>query len=216
MLSKVIKPYVERAVIEINGGCNYTCQMCPQTNPGRHKGFLKKMSIDDFSYYAKQCIDRGVKVVNLEGSGEATLNRNLPHYIQILTDYNIKSFIFSNGFKFKGDLMKQCVDAGLSRIRFSIIGYNPEKYKEWMNRDAFELVKQNAIKAQEYISKSNGVTEIASYHLITDNTLDICGMIACYFEVGNFFKITKIKLTKTLKSKGYVIRYLNESSQKIR
>ena len=170
MLNKIIKPYVERAVIEINGGCNYTCQMCPQTNPGRHKGFLKKMSIDDFSYYAKQCIDRGVKVVNLEGSGEPTLNRNLPHYIQILTDYNIKSFIFSNGFKFKGDLMKQCVDAGLSRIRFSIIGYNSEKYKEWMNRDAFELVKQNAIKAQEYISKTNGVTEIASYHLITDNT----------------------------------------------
>ena len=170
MLNKIIKPYVERAVIEINGGCNYTCQMCPQTNPGRHKGFLKKMSIDDFSYYAKQCIDRGVKVVNLEGSGEATLNRNLPHYIQILTDYNIKSFIFSNGFKFKEDLMKQCVDAGLSRIRFSIIGYNSEKYKEWMNRDAFELVKQNAIKAQEYISKTNGVTEIASYHLITDNT----------------------------------------------
>ena len=169
MLNKVIKPYVERAVIEINGGCNYTCQMCPQTNPGRHKGFLKKMSIDDFSYYAKQCIDAGVKVVNLEGSGEATLNRNLPHYIQILTDYNIKSFIFSNGFKFKGDLMKQCVDAGLSRIRFSIIGYNPEKYKEWMNRDAFELVKQNAIEAQEYIAKTNGVTEIASYHLITDD-----------------------------------------------
>ena len=169
MLSKVIKPYVERAVIEINGGCNYTCQMCPQTNPGRHKGFLKKMSIDDFSYYAKQCIDRGVKVVNLEGSGEATLNRNLPHYIQILTDYNIKSFIFSNGFKFKGDLMKQCVDAGLSRIRFSIIGYTSEKYKEWMNRDAFELVKQNAIEAQKYIAETNGVTEIASYHLITDD-----------------------------------------------
>lgn len=169
MRETIIKPYIERAVIEINGGCNYTCQMCPQTNPGRHKGFLKQMKLDEFEKYVLQCAEKGVKVVNLEGSGEATLVRRLPEYIKILTDNNIKSYIFSNGFKFKGDFMKKCVDAGLSRIRFSIIGYDKDKYKEWMNRDAFEFVKQNAIKAQEYISSNNGVTELASYHLITDN-----------------------------------------------
>jgi hypothetical protein len=38
-----------------------------------------------------------------------------------------------------------------------------------MNRDAFEFVKKNAIAAQEYIAQTNGVTEISSYHLITDN-----------------------------------------------
>mgnify|MGYP003313409311 FL=1 len=169
MRKTIIKPYIERAVIEINGGCNYTCQMCPQTNPGRHKGFLKQMKLDEFEKYVMQCIDKGVKVVNLEGSGEATLIRRLPEYIQILTDNNIKSYIFSNGFKFKGNFMKKCIDAGLSRIRFSIIGYNQEKYKEWMNKNAFDFVKNNAIKAQEYISQTNGVTELASYHLITDN-----------------------------------------------
>lgn len=169
MREKIIKPYIERAVIEINGGCNYTCQMCPQTNPGRHKGFLKQMPLDEFENYVLQCVDKGVKVVNLEGSGEATLVRKLPEYIGILTKLNVKSYIFSNGFKFKGDFMKQCVDEGLSRIRFSIIGYDKDKYKEWMNRDAFESVKRNATEAQEYISQTNGVTEIASYHLITDD-----------------------------------------------
>lgn len=55
MRKKFIKPYIERAVIEINGGCNYTCQMCPQTNPGRHKGFLKQMKLDEFENYVLQC-----------------------------------------------------------------------------------------------------------------------------------------------------------------
>ena len=169
MNKKTIKPYIERAVIEINGGCNYSCQMCPQTNPGRHKGFLKKMPLDEFENYVIQCVEKGVKVVNLEGSGEATLNRNLPEYIKILTKHNVSSYIFSNAYRFKGDFMQQCVDEGLSRIRFSIIGYDSPTYQKWMNRDAFDIVKKQAIEAQEYISKTNGITEIASYHLITDN-----------------------------------------------
>ena len=152
MRSIIVEPKIQRAVIEINGGCNYSCEMCPQTNPGRHKGFLKKMPLDEFENYVLQCVERGVKVVNLEGSGEATLNRNLPEYIKILTKHNVLSYIFSNAFRFKGDYMQRCVDEGLSRIRFSIIGYNQEVYKKWMNKDAFNIVKQNAIEAQEYIA----------------------------------------------------------------
>ena len=49
---------IERAVIEVNGGCNYSCEMCPQTNPGRHKGFLKRMKIDMFEDIVKQCAER--------------------------------------------------------------------------------------------------------------------------------------------------------------
>lgn len=169
MKDTTIEPYIERAVIEINGGCNYTCQMCPQSNPGRHKGFLKRMPLDEFEKYVIECAKRGAKVVNLEGSGEATLNRRLPEYIKILTEHNLMSYIFSNGYRFKGDFMKECIDAGLTRIRFSIIGYNPEVYRKWMDIDAFETVKDNAIKAQEYIKETGASTEIASYHLITDN-----------------------------------------------
>ena len=169
MSNTIVEPYIERAVIEINGGCNYSCQMCPQSNPGRHKGFLKRMPLPEFEKYVVQCAERGAKVVNLEGSGEATLNTQLPEYIKILTKYNLMSYIFSNGYRFKGEFMEKCIDAGLTRIRFSIIGYNPEVYKKWMDIDAFGTVKDNAIKAQEYIRETGASTEIASYHLITDN-----------------------------------------------
>ena len=70
---------IDRAVIEINGGCNYTCAMCPQTTPegktgARGKSWLKKMPLDLFEEAVKQCASAGgLNVVNLEGSGEATL-----------------------------------------------------------------------------------------------------------------------------------------------
>ena len=102
---------LERAVIEINGGCNYSCEMCPQTNPGRHKGFLKVMKLDMFEDIVKQCAERGVKIINLEGSGEATLVRKLPEYIKIVRKYGARADICSNGFRFKGQYMKDCIDA---------------------------------------------------------------------------------------------------------
>ena len=38
---------LKRIVMEVFGGCNYTCQMCPQSNPGRGN-FTRKMKLDQF------------------------------------------------------------------------------------------------------------------------------------------------------------------------
>lgn len=155
---------IDRAVIEINGGCNYTCQMCPQTT-GRGKEWLKKISLSDFERIVAECAEVGLNVVNLEGSGEPTLNSDLPEYIKIVRKYNAKPFIYTNGFNLQGDFMKRCVDAGLALARFSVIGYNREKYNQWMNRDAFDTILDNATKMKEYSTDCI----VASYHLILDN-----------------------------------------------
>lgn len=155
---------IDRAVIEVNGGCNYTCQMCPQTE-GRGKDWLRKMSLVDFERIVAECAEHGLNVVNLEGSGEPTLNRNLPDYIKIVRKYNAKPFIYTNGFNLRGDFMKACVDAGLALARFSIIGYNRLQYMNWMQTDAFNQVRDNALALKEYASDCI----VASYHLILNN-----------------------------------------------
>ncbi len=159
---------IDRAVIEVNGGCNYTCAMCPQTS-GRGKNWLKKISLVDFERIVAECAEYGLNVVNLEGSGEPTLNANLPDYIRIVRKYNAKPFIYTNGYNLRGDFMKKCVDAGLALARFSIIGYNREKYKEWMARDTFDLLLKNATEMQRYVEGTEAETIVASYHLILDN-----------------------------------------------
>lgn len=165
---------IDRAVIEVNGGCNYTCQMCPQTNSdgttgGRGRDWLKKMSLEDFERVVAECAEAGLNVVNLEGSGEPTLNRNLPEYISIVKKYGAKAFIYTNGYNLRGSFMRECVDAGLDLARVSVIGYDRETYERWMNRDAFDLVRQNAIAMKEYISSVDSKCIVASYHLILDN-----------------------------------------------
>ena len=151
----------KRAVIEVNGGCNYSCAMCPQSSPGRSKNFLKKLTLENF-YTILEQIGK-VECIQLEGSGEATLMSNLPDYISLARKYSDNVNIFTNGFRLRGDYMKRCVDSGLTLARFSVIGYNKSTYVKMMNIDAFELVKQNAIEMREY-----GGT-VASYHLIIDD-----------------------------------------------
>ena len=165
---------IDRAVIEINGGCNYTCKMCPQTTPegktgARGKAWTSRMPIDEFERYVAECAEYGLNVVNLDGSGEATVIKKLPEYISIVKKYNAKAVIFSNGMRMFGEFMEECVDAGLDFFRFSIIGYDPDTYSKWMNSKHFYRVVSNLHEMRRYVVKTRSKCVVATYHLILDN-----------------------------------------------
>ena len=165
---------IDRAVIEINGGCNYSCSMCPQDmrTGGRHKDFLRKMTLIEFEANVADCAKHGLRVVNLDGSGEATLNRNLPDYIRIVKRYGAQAVIFSNGYRMEGDFMKQCVDAGLDFYRFSFIGSNESAYNEWMYNKVggnYSRIIDNIRNMKAYVDETGSSCVVGTYHLITDN-----------------------------------------------
>jgi MoaA/NifB/PqqE/SkfB family radical SAM enzyme len=165
---------IDRAVIEIQGGCNFSCSMCPQDKRtgGRHKGFVTKMSLLEFEDNVRDCAKHGLRVVNLDGSGEATLNRLLPEYIKIVKRYDAQAVIFSNGLRMEGQFMRDCVDAGLDFFRFSVIGYNDETYDKWMYNtkgSTLTKIKQNIKEMVEYVRSSGSECVVETYHLITDN-----------------------------------------------
>jgi len=95
---------IDRAVIEVYGGCNYSCSMCPQDMRvgGRDVRFKGKMTLEEFEQNVADCAKHGLRVVNLDGSGEATALNNLPEYIKIVKKYGAQAVIFSNGFKMHG------------------------------------------------------------------------------------------------------------------
>ena len=168
------KVQIDRAVIEVQGACNFDCSMCPQDKRtgGRHKGFLTKMSLLEFEDNVRDCAQHGLNVVNLDGSGEATLNRLLPEYIKIVKKYDAKAVIFSNGFNMHGQFMRDCVDAGLDFFRFSFIGPTPELYQKWMNNSrgsTYHLIKKHIEEMVAYVKESGSDCTIETYHLITDN-----------------------------------------------
>jgi len=160
---------LERVVLEVFGGCNYSCSMCPQAT-GRGQDFTRKMPLDLFESVLDQITPAyGKPIINLEGSGEPTLAKNLPEYIEACTRRGLKSFMYCNGTNLTGDFLNDVVDAGIDFIRFSFIGYTPELYKQWMSEDRFYEIRDNAIETKHCIQQHNSNCELSSYHLILDN-----------------------------------------------
>ena len=162
---------LKRIVMEVFGGCNYTCQMCPQTSPGRGKSFTRKMPLNEFKDILDQIIPKyGHPIINLEGSGEPTMAKDLHKYVSAVKSKNLKCFMYCNGARLNGQFMKDVVNAGIDFVRFSVIGYNRELYKKWMNIDNFNLILSNLTEIQSYVKSTNAKTQISTYHLITDNS----------------------------------------------
>lgn len=152
--------------LELFGGCNYDCDMCPQKDGGRETAFKKSLPFNIFKKIVDDACQYGLEAVSLHGSGEPTLYKKLPEAIAYCKSKNLKVTCFTNGYALTESLSRKIVDAGLDILRISAIGYDKNSYLKWMSKDAFETVRENA---RIFNQISQGKTELHLYHLITDN-----------------------------------------------
>ena len=62
--------------MELFGGCNYSCSMCPQgSDKGREPEFKKALSWSNFLKIVDEAEKHGVESISLHGGGEPTLNK---------------------------------------------------------------------------------------------------------------------------------------------
>ena len=198
---KIEKLKLQRIVMEVFGGCNYTCTMCPQSNPGRGSNFTRKIPLKNFEKILDDLVPKyGSPQINLEGSGEPTMAKDLDEYIKAVKKRGLKCFMYCNGARLRGDFMKRVVDAGIDFIRISVIGYNRDLYKKWMNIDNFHLILSNLTELMDYNVKSGSTCKVSTYHLITDNS-------KIKFEIDEYKKNVINKVNST----GYIWKMHNWS-----
>jgi len=172
---------VERASIEVFGGCNYECVMCPQSS-GRGTSWTRKMPLDHFAYLLDQ-LD-GKPLIQLEGSGEAFMAKDLHLYIEECKKRNMPTFVKTNG-SFKKESLDRCLSAGLTYIRFSVIGYDRRSYKKHMSVDNFNTVLDNILYCKEQISRHNYNCAASIYHLVTGE-IDKDDEIQLYQKIAEY------------------------------
>lgn len=155
--------------LEVFGGCNLACPMCPQgMEDGREKDFKKTLNFELFQKIIDQAIPKGLKFVNLSGSGEPLLNKHLETFIKYLSDKSIETMIYTNGQLLNEKRFEDLCNAGLTVLKVSCMGWDRESYKKWMSVDTFEKTRsvlKNCIK----LSKDKKFkTILQTNHLIQD------------------------------------------------
>ena len=68
--------------------------------------------------------------------------------------------MYCNGARLNGQFMRDVIDAGIDFVRFSMIGYDREQYKKWMNIDNFDLIFSNISEMSDYITEVNQIVKL--------------------------------------------------------
>ena len=155
--------------MEVFGGCNLACPMCPQgIEDGREKDFKKSLNLELFNKIVDQAIPLGLKYVNLSGSGEPLLNKNLEQFVKYLNAKKIVSMIYTNGQLLNRKRFESLCEAGISIIKVSCMGWDRESYKYWMSKDSFDEVRKNLRECLMSKKENNYQTILQTNHLIQD------------------------------------------------
>ena len=158
---------IQQLDLELNGGCNYKCSMCPQAQ-GRERDFLKKLPFDVFTKVIDDALSYGLDTVSLHGSGEPTLSKDMPKYVSYIKSKGVKCVSFTNGFRLTRELSRGLIEAGIDVLRISCIGYDKKSYAHWMSVDVFDEVRNNVKLFVDLNLEMGGQSEVHIHHLVTD------------------------------------------------
>lgn len=155
--------------IEIFGGCNYKCFMCPQTK-GREASFLRKLPYGVYQKIILDALQYGPEAVSFHGSGEPIYHPDLIKMVKFASSMGLSTSFFTNGAGLTSELFERLADAGLGMVTVSIVGYDSERYFRWMGKDNFYLVLNNLMACRKVMERRRDKTEFNIRHLIIDWT----------------------------------------------
>ena len=150
--------------LNINELCNRTCIFCPRHDPKEYPNQNLHMNLDLAELIANQLNDLGFDgVVNISGTGEATLTKHLVNIVKKFGDKNIHVEIVTNGDRLKPKLIKKLYSVGLKQLVVSMYD-GPEQV------DYFDsLFKDCGIQKELYTLRDRWYDEQEDYGLIYTN-----------------------------------------------
>lgn len=155
-------------LIELTNSCNHKCIFCANRKMSRPKGMIDPEFV---TRILKEAYELGTKEVGFYATGEPFVNKNLEKYIKIAKEIGFEYiYITTNGALCTLDRFRQCVEAGLDSLKFSINGYNRENYQFIHGADDFDVVMKNVKEISAYKKEHNLSCNLFSSSIVTNST----------------------------------------------
>ncbi len=150
--------------LNVNELCNRTCVFCPRVDPKTYPNQNLHMDIELASEISKQLLEVGFNgIVNISGTGEATLTKHLPLIVKKFGDKKIHIEIVTNGDFLKPKLISDLYSAGLKQLVVSM--YDGPEQIEYFNN----LFDECGIDEDLYTLRDRWYEEDEDYGLIYTN-----------------------------------------------
>ncbi len=150
--------------LNVNELCNRTCVFCPRVDPKTYPNQNLHMDIELASEISKQLLEVGFDgIVNISGTGEATLTKHLPLIVKKFGDKKIHIEIVTNGDFLKPKLISDLYSAGLKQLVVSM--YDGPEQIEYFNN----LFDECGIDEDLYTLRDRWYDEEEDYGLIYTN-----------------------------------------------
>ena len=150
--------------LNVNELCNRTCVFCPRVDPKTYPNQNLHMDIELASEISKQLLEVGFDgIVNISGTGEATLTKHLSLIVKKFGDKKIHIEIVTNGDFLKPKLISDLYSVGLKQLVVSM--YDGPEQIEYFNN----LFDECGIDEDLYTLRDRWYEEDEDYGLIYTN-----------------------------------------------
>lgn len=156
--------------LELSNICNEACLFCPNRKIHRKR---MEMSEELVERLLKEASLLGVNKVGLFMNGEPFITKKLAYYIELAKKLGY-SYIYltTNGALATEEKLKECLNAGLDSIKFSINAGSRESYKVVHGHDDYDKVMEHLKFAFLYRKESGLDYKILSSFVVTRYTVD--------------------------------------------
>ncbi len=150
--------------LNVNELCNRTCVFCPRVDPKTYPNLNLHMDLELAELISVQLESVGFNgIVNVSGTGEATLTKYLSDIVKKFGDRNIHIEIVTNGDFLKPKLISDLYSAGLKQLVVSM--YDGPEQIEYFNN----LFDECGIDEDLYTLRDRWYDEDEDYGLIYTN-----------------------------------------------
>lgn len=179
--NKTLKADVPKnALIELTNACNHACVFC--FNPKMSRA-ISHIDFSTYKSFIESCVKEGVNEVGLYSTGDPFMTKNLKDFIAVAKDKGIKRvYITTNGALANFNKAKECIDAGLDSIKFSINAGTRESYKIIHGYDDFDKVVKNLDDIFNYKKKNKIKLQLVSSFVYTNLTFKEIDQFKIFFS----------------------------------
>ena len=118
--------------IELNVSCNLKCPMCTWSiEAGAGEGKSSWMPFEFYQHLVTEGVARGLRAVNLNYVNEPLIRRDIPKFVKFAREAGAVEVMFNtNGTIFNDDLGRELIEAGLTKISFSLDAFTEPTYRK--------------------------------------------------------------------------------------